>query len=80
MNKDEFEQWVAKTYRDFQNDEQTSAYGGLSDVVIVYDTTAVKSAIAKYQPQDTFDYSTAIAIAYARLRGIEVPEEEMKDE
>lgn len=73
MDKKGFEQWVKKTYSDFQNDKQAIAYSGCSGVVIVYDTTAVKSAIAKCYPQDTFDYDTGIAIAYARLKGIEIP-------
>lgn len=80
MDKKGFEQWVKKTYGDFQNDKQAIAYSGCSGVVIVYDTTAVKSAIAKCHPQDTFDYDTGVAIAYARLKGIEIPkvEEEPK--
>lgn len=80
MNKKEFKQWVKKTYRDFQKDKQAIAYSGCSDVVIVYDTTAVKSAIAKCYPQDTFDYDTGVAIAYARLKGIEIPKVEEEPE
>lgn len=80
MNKKEFKQWVKKTYRDFQKDKQAIAYSGCSDVVIVYDTTAVKSAIAKCYPQDTFDYDTGVAIAYARLKGIEIPNVEEEPE
>lgn len=80
MNKKEFKQWVKKTYRDFQKDKQAIAYSGCSDVVIVYDTTAVKSAIAKCCPQDTFDYDTCVAIAYARLKGIEIPKVEEEPE
>lgn len=80
MNKKEFKQWVKKTYRDFQKDKQAIAYSGCSDVVIVYDTTAVKSAIAKCYPQDTFDYDTGVAIAYARLKGIEIPKVEEESE
>lgn len=80
MDKKGFEQWVKKAYGDFQKDKQAIAYSGCSDIVIVYDTTAVKSAIAKCHPQDTFDYDTGVAIAYARLKGIEIPkvEEEPK--
>lgn len=80
MNKKEFKQWVKKTYRDFQKDKQAIAYSDCSDVVIVYDTTAVKSAIAKCYPQDTFDYDTGVAIAYARLKGIEIPKVEEEPE
>ena len=80
MNKKEFKQWVKKTYRDFQKDKQAIAYSGCSDVVIVYATTAVKSAIAKCYPQDTFDYDTGVAIAYARLKGIEIPKVEEEPE
>ena len=80
MNKKEFKQWVKKTYRDFQKDKQAIAYSGWSDVVIVYDPTAVKSAIAKCYPQDTFDYDTGVAIAYARLKGIEIPKVEEEPE
>ena len=80
MNKKEFKQRVKKTYRDFQKDKQAIAYSGCSDVVIVYDTTAVKSAIAKCYPQDTFDYDTGVAIAYARLKGIEIPKVEEEPE
>lgn len=80
MNKKEFRQWVKKTYGDFQNDKQAIAYSGCSGVVIVYDTTAVKSAIAKCYPQDTFDYDTGIAIVYARLKGIEIPKVEEEPE
>ncbi|MFR6200331.1 MAG: hypothetical protein ACLUJA_08820 [Ruminococcus bicirculans (ex Wegman et al. 2014)] len=80
MNKKEFKQWVKKTYRDFQKDKQAIAYSGCSDVVIVYDTTAVKSAIAKCYPQDTFDYDTGVAIAYARLKEIEIPKVEEEPE
>lgn len=80
MNKKEFKQWVKKTYRDFQKDKQAIAYSGCSDVVIVYDTTAVKSAIAKCYLQDTFDYDTGVAIAYARLKGIEIPKVEEEPE
>lgn len=80
MNKKEFKQWVKKTYRDFQKDKQAIAYSGCNDVVIVYDTTAVKSAIAKCYPQDTFDYDTGVAIAYARLKGIEIPKVEEEPE
>lgn len=80
MNKEEFKQWVKKTYIDFQKDKQAIAYSGCSDVVIVYDTTAVKSAIAKCYPQDTFDYDTGVAIAYARLKGIEIPKVEEEPE
>lgn len=80
MNKKEFKQWVKKTYRDFQKDKQAIAYSGCSDVVIVYDITAVKSAIAKCYPQDTFDYDTGVAIAYARLKGIEIPKVEEEPE
>lgn len=80
MNKKEFKQWVKKTYRDFQKDKQAIAYSGCSGVVIVYDTTAVKSAIAKCCPQDTFDYDTGVAIAYARLKEIEIPKVEEEPE
>ena len=80
MNKKEFKQVVKKTYRDLQKDKQAIAYSGCSDVVIVYDTTAVKSAIAKCYPQDTFDYDTGVAIAYARLKGIEIPKVEEEPE
>lgn len=80
MDKRGFEQWVKKTYRDFQKDKQAIAYSGCSGVVIVYDTTAVKSAIAKCHPQDTFDYDTGVAIAYARLKGIEIPKVEEEPE
>lgn len=80
MNKKEFRQWVKKAYGDFQKDKQAIAYSGCSDIVIVYDTTAVKSAIAKCHPQDTFDYDTGVAIAYARLKGIEIPKVEEEPE
>lgn len=80
MNKKEFKQWVKKTYRDFQKDKQAIAYSGCSGVVIVYDTTAVKSAIAKCCPQDTFDCDTGVAIAYARLKEIEIPKVEEEPE
>lgn len=74
MDKKEFEQWVEKTFRDFQNNKQTITYCGQNNTVIVYDTTAVKSAIAKCHPKDVFDYKTGVAIAYARLKGLEIPE------
>lgn len=80
MNEKEFRQWVKKAYGDFQKDKQAIAYSGCSGVVIVYDTTAVKSAIAKCHPQDTFDYDTGVAIAYARLKGIEIPKVEEEPE
>lgn len=80
MDKKGFEQWVKKAYGDFQKDKQAIAYSGCSGVVIVYDTTAVKSAIAKCHPQDTFDYDTGVAIAYARLKGIEIPKVEEEPE
>ena len=80
MNKKKFKQWVKKTFRDFQKNKQVIAYSGCSGVVIVYDTTAVKSAIAKCHPQDTFDYDTGVAIAYARLKGIEIPKVEEEPE
>lgn len=80
MDKKRFEQWVKKTYGDFQNDKQAIAYSGCSGVVIVYDTTDVKSAIAKCRPEDVFDCKTGIAIAYARLKGIEIPKVEEEPE
>lgn len=69
-----------KDIQRFSKDKQAIAYSGCSDVVIVYDTTAVKSAIAKCYPQDTFDYDTGVAIAYARLKGIEIPKVEEEPE
>lgn len=80
MDKKRFEQWVKKTYGDFQNDKQAIAYSGCSGVVIVYDTTDVKSAIVKCRPEDVFDCKTGIAIAYARLKGIEIPKVEEEPE
>lgn len=80
MDKKRFEQWVKKIYSDFQKDKQAIAYFGSHSCVIVYDTATVKSAIAKCRPEDVFDCKTGIAIAYARLKGFEIPkiEEEPK--
>lgn len=80
MDKKRFKQWVKKIYSDFQKDKQAIAYSGSHKSVIVYDTAAVKSAIAKCHPEDVFDYETGVVIAYARLKGFEIPkiEEEPK--
>lgn len=80
MNKEEFKQWVKKTYGDFQNDKQAVSYIAQNNIVIVYDKTTVKSAIAKCHPKDEFYYRIGVAIAYARLRKIKVPKVEEEPE
>jgi len=80
MNKEEFKQWVKKTYGDFQNDKQAVSYIAQNNIVIVYDKTTVKSAIAKCHPKDEFYYRIGVAIAYARLREIKVPKVEEEPE
>lgn len=72
MDKKRFEQWVNQMYRDFQNDKQAVSYIAQNNIVIVYDKTTVKSAIAKCHPKDEFYYRIGVAIAYARLREIKV--------
>lgn len=80
MDKKRFEQWVNQMYRDFQNDKQAVSYIAQNNIVIVYDKTTVKSAIAKCHPKDEFYYRIGVAIAYARLREIKVPKVEEEPE
>lgn len=71
MNKKEFDKWVYKMYQTFMNDAQARMYY-VEGTIIVFDIQCLKSAMATYNKKS--NDKTGIVIAYAKLRGIDMPE------
>lgn len=73
MTKNEFEAWVDKAYHDFLRSNR-HVYQIFERIVVVVDRKTGKTATAKCHNDDKFDVNTGIAIAFARIKGWEVPE------
>lgn len=74
MTKVQFDEWVAKMVEKYKSEKFWSACETrtVKDVVICVDRNH-KVGIAKCHPDDEFNPFIGTAIAYARMRGIEVP-------
>lgn len=66
------ENWIKNMYRKFLEDKNCFDMLDESFTIVVNKTT-LKSAVAKCSPDDEYDFYTGIAIAYARLTGVRVP-------
>ena len=73
MNKLEFNKWVEEINETINNDKTVCFDILPKGIVIAYDTDKMKSSISKCGKGDIFDENTGKAIAYARLRDINVP-------
>lgn len=74
----EFKKWVDETVRKYNADYKVKCLEFQSQgKIILVDEDTAKTGMSKCNPEQ-FDYETGLAIAYAKLRGLEVPE--IKDE
>lgn len=74
MTKIEFKKWV----KEMCKKAETEHIHNNCDVMVHNNITVCvnsngKVGIAKCHPDDIFDYDIGVAIAYARMRGLEVP-------
>lgn len=83
MTKKEFKDWVDKTVREYNADfKALCLYRGETgeiideNKIIVLDAKTGKTGMARCNPKDKFNFETGLAIAYARLRNIEIPKVE----
>lgn len=72
MNKEEYNRWVSDIINEFIHDDNAS-HVYKAPYTILYDMTKGKSAFSKCHPNDVWDSKIGIAIAYARMRGKEIP-------
>lgn len=72
-----FEEWVKEMIEKYQNDKnvQIRRYG--YKTYICYNRKTQKTGIARCHPGDTFDIDIGMAIAYARCKGYEMPEQKI---
>lgn len=75
-NKKEFNKWVDDVIRNKYKKDTNCAvvFNEAKGKTIVVDTNNYKMAVAKCHKDDTFNNNIGFAIAYARLRGIPIPE------
>lgn len=74
MTREQFDEWVEKMVEKYKSEKFWSACETrtVKDVVICVDRNH-KVGIAKCHPDDEFNPFIGTAIAYARMRGLEVP-------
>lgn len=71
MTKKEFEAWVSGMYNKFDGEKQLDySLDYTKRICTVYATDTYESAVSKY---DNSNGCVAIAMAYAKLKGIEIP-------
>lgn len=76
MNKTEFSIWVKGISERINNDKTVHFHVLPEGIVIAYDIDKMKSTISKCDKGGILDKNTNKAIAYARLRGFEIPKVE----
>lgn len=71
MTKEEFDLWAEEMYEKLNNEKRLSySINSAKGICVVYTTDTYESAVSKY---DKDKVSIAIATAYAKLKGIEIP-------
>jgi hypothetical protein len=74
MTREEFYKWAKRAYDHAKRNR--SCYIGTipnSNATICYDTTTGKVGVARCHPDDDFDFTIGVAIAYTRCYDFEVP-------
>jgi hypothetical protein len=81
MTKKEFKKWVDEMVRKYNADFKVLCLNGEGtgyiieeNKIIVLDAKTGKTGMARCHEDDKFKFETGLAIAYARLKGFEVPE------
>lgn len=71
MTKEEFDLWVSGMYNKFHREKRLDCFFDCAKgICVVYATDTYESAVLKY---DNGNETIAIATAYAKLKGIEIP-------
>ena len=74
MTKNEFTEWVGRMYLRSCKLSRRYNFHGYKRNIVAVDNKTGKTATAKCHKDDEFNYATGVAIAFARLKGWEVPE------
>lgn len=74
MTRKQFNEWVGKMVKRYKIEQLSNDYEmrTIKNVIICVDRNH-KVGIAKCHPDDKFNIFIGMAIAYARMRGLEVP-------
>lgn len=73
MNKKEFKKWVDATVREYNADYKVECLEFQTEgKIILVDKDTAQTEMYKCDAEQ-FDFATGLAIAYANLRGLEVP-------
>ena len=73
MTKAQFDKWVERMIKQYDKDNDILIRLFGSTTYIAYDFKTQRTSIARCHPKDIFNSKIGTAIAYARVRGLEVP-------